>query len=83
MFDPVTGSSVVSNEVLVTFHDDLTSSEILAFAGRFNATVIGTLPGLGVYQMLIPNPSARTNSNATLVAMRADPRVATAEPRAL
>ena len=79
--DPVTGAKVVSNEVLVTFHDDLTSSEVLAFAAQFNATVAGVLHNPTIYQMVIPNPAGTADLlNMTLSAMRADPRVATAGP---
>jgi subtilisin family serine protease len=81
VLDPETQQQMICNEVLVAFTEPKTCAEVEAFASAFDAAVVGTLPGLGVYQMTIPNPACTLAVlNSTLTAMADKPGVAVAAP---
>lgn len=52
--DAKTGESLLSNEVLVTFADGVSSARRKEIAALVNGTIVGTEPCLGVHQITIP-----------------------------
>ncbi|MFO7640008.1 MAG: choice-of-anchor X domain-containing protein [Candidatus Competibacteraceae bacterium] len=52
--NPETEEEVVSNELLVTFVDGTTAAEILSIVGTINGSIVGTIPGAGLFQVRFP-----------------------------
>lgn len=81
VLDPDTQQQMICNEVLVSFTESKTCAEVQAFADIFGGTVVGTMSGLGIYQMTVPNPDCTAETlNTVLNAMSAVPAVAVAAP---
>ena len=81
VFDSVSQQSMLCDEVLVTFTAPKTDAEVQAFAGLFGAAVAGTVPGLGMYQLKIPNPACTASALlATINAMSSMGDVESAAP---
>ena len=79
--DPASGAKMICNEVLVVFANPMTGAAVQAFAASFGATVVGTEPGMGMYQLLVPNPTcAIAPLLAAVTAMQNTPGVAMAVP---
>lgn len=79
--DPASGAKMICNEVLVVFANPMTDAAVQAFAASFGATVVGTEPGMGMYQLLVPNPTcAIAPLLAAVTAMQNTPGVAMAAP---
>jgi alpha-tubulin suppressor-like RCC1 family protein len=72
--------SMISNEILVTFSKSASSETIENILEIVDGTVIGSLPGLGVYQVLIPEQADIYELNETIQVLYSYPEVITAQP---
>ncbi|MDX2186016.1 MAG: S8 family serine peptidase [Opitutaceae bacterium] len=62
--DPESGQGVVSDLLLVTFKSSMTGAQLASFADLHGLELVGSLPGLGIFEFRFPNPS---NSLALLL----------------
>jgi len=79
--DPVSGQQAIANELLVAFVEGTTEDKIKSIVASINGTVIGTVPGLGIYQVRLSQPSASSSDLQTLInTLSSNPEVKAVEP---
>ena len=79
VLDPNTGEEFLSNEVLVTFVEGTIPDTIEAIITSINGTIVGTIPGLGIYQVKIPDTGDETGVNNAINVLSIHPEVVSAE----
>ncbi len=78
--DPITGQEAIANEVLVGFVSGTTEGRIKSIFATINGTVVGTIPGIGVYQVRLNQPvNASTQLTAIINTLRSNTEVRFAE----
>jgi len=77
--DPSTGEEILSNEVLVTFIEGTSADTIEAIVASIGGSIVGTIPGLGIYQVEIPDTGDETGVNDAINALLSHPEVVSAE----
>ncbi|HEU4404017.1 MAG TPA: S8 family serine peptidase [Polyangiaceae bacterium] len=78
--DPVTGSPIVCNEILVTFAPGASCAAIGAAAGLAGGAVVGSIPGLGIYQVGLGGPCTGAHVRNAIGAVAGAPFVVAAGP---
>jgi hypothetical protein len=78
--DPVTGTQLYSNEIVVGFYPQVTESRIIEIVTAEGGTIIGTIPALGIYQIEIPGDGTIAGVQAVIAAFEAYPEVEYVEP---
>lgn len=77
--DPQTGDEIVSNEVLVSFMEGTDPDTIEAIINSIGGTIVGTIYGLGYYQIEIPDTGDASGVNDTINLLLTYPEVLLAE----
>ncbi|MBM3235328.1 peptidase S8 [Candidatus Poribacteria bacterium] len=77
--DPNTGEEYLSNEVLITFVDGTTPDTIEVIISSIGGTIVGTIPGLGIYQVEIPDTGDTTGVQTAIANLQIHPEVVSAE----
>lgn len=84
VFDTESQQQFLCDEVLVKFSSPMSDAEIIAFASSFGASVVGSIPGLGIYQLRISNPNCLADTVLdTIEAMELVSGVAFAVPNVI
>ncbi len=78
--DPSSGDALQKDELLVAFVAGTTDDVIDAVVAAEDATVIGTLPGIGVYHLSIDAGGTAEGVFAAVASFKAYPEVQDAEP---
>jgi hypothetical protein len=78
--DPDTGELLYSDELANAFMEDVSPDRIEEIVTAEGATIVGTIPGLGVFQLRIPSDGTAELVWATVAAFQAYPEVEYAEP---
>lgn len=76
-------NEILNNELLVSFVEDTTDSDIVDIAASISGTVVGTIPGAGIYQIRFPGDATFNGLFAAASMLIADGRVDTVEPNAI
>lgn len=80
VFDPRSQGNILPNQVLVTFLQGTTITEVQAALASSGGQLIGRLPELGIYQALFPGSTSAAQLNSIIDSLRQRPSVLSAEP---
>lgn len=78
--DPGSGVSMFSNEILVSFAAGTTCSEMSGVASLIGGTIVGTQPGLGLFQIRFAGNATAQGVYDALATVQSSPKVAQAAP---
>jgi len=82
VIDPYSGIQVVTNQILLVFHDQTVGLEQQQILDKINGKVIGGIPAKAMYQVSITNPdSSIDHINRVCSVLQKDKQVAYATPR--
>jgi hypothetical protein len=80
--DPYSGIQVVTNQLLLVFHDHTVRQEQQRILDRINGKIIGGIPSKSIYQVRISNPDGSIDHiNRVCSSLQKDKQVAYATPR--
>lgn len=79
VLDPGTGEEIISNMVIVSFQRGIDPDTIEAIATSVSGTVVGSILGLGYYQVEIPDAGDYTGVANAIAILNSRAEVATAE----
>lgn len=77
--DPDTGVFLYSGEIIVGFFDSISEDRIQEIVAGEGGTIVGTIPALGVYQIIIPGDGTIAGVQAAIEAFEGYPEVEYAE----
>ncbi len=80
VIDPKTGQKMISNEVIVGFIEEVDSDIIENIIRAVGGEIIGTISGLGVYQVKVPDTGNATGVNNAINKLLNYSKVKYAEP---
>ncbi len=78
--DPITGQKLYLNEVLVAFVDGTRPQRIKEIVDAVKATVVGTIPSIGVFELRIQGDGTAAGVYTTIKALQTHKEVKYAEP---
>jgi hypothetical protein len=78
--DPSTGESLLSNEVLVEFVAGTTCTRRAQIAAAVGGSIVGTQPGLGIHQIVIPGDGTAQGVYNAIATLGSFPEVSSANP---
>lgn len=78
--DPMTGQKLYSNEIIVSFVEGTSESRVKEIVAERKASIAGTIPSLGVFQLRILGDSTATGVYTAIKAFTAYKEVQYAEP---
>ena len=78
--DPNTNTEIISNEILVSFVEGTEAYVIESIINNVGGTIVGTIIGLGYYQIEIPDTGDTTGIYNIIENLKINPVVKTAEP---
>ncbi|MCK5416441.1 hypothetical protein KAI92_03375, partial [Candidatus Parcubacteria bacterium] len=78
--DPKTGEKMISNEIIVGFINDVSPSSIENIVKSINGEIVGTIFGLGVYQVKISDTDNIVDINKVIDKLLSCSKVEYAEP---
>jgi hypothetical protein len=80
--DPYSGIQVVTNQILLVFHDHAVRQEQEQILDKVNGKIIGGVPAKSIYQVSITNPDGSIDHiNRVCTSLQKDEKVAYATPR--
>ncbi len=77
------GSKAVADEILITAQPGTKIAAMQAIATSINATIVGSIPPLNLYQLKLPAPASEAQLNALVAQLNARPEVKAASVNAI